>query len=98
MQTCLYTMHRNAGDRPADPENRVHPQGLTPGGCEALRDVAIPDAVDDIMSGAFSGCRSLREIAIPAGTTRIMGGAYDAGFGDVNAIIQNAAAKPGTRE
>jgi NitT/TauT family transport system substrate-binding protein len=27
--------------------------------------------------------------------TRIMGGAYDAGFGDVNAIIQNAAAKPG---
>jgi NitT/TauT family transport system substrate-binding protein len=30
-----------------------------------------------------------------ATVTRIMGGAYDAGFGDVNAIIQNAAAKPG---
>jgi NitT/TauT family transport system substrate-binding protein len=27
--------------------------------------------------------------------TRIMSGAYDAGFGDVNAIIQNAAQKPG---
>jgi NitT/TauT family transport system substrate-binding protein len=27
--------------------------------------------------------------------TRIMGGAYDAGFGDINAIIQNAAANPG---
>ncbi|TCR68488.1 ABC transporter substrate-binding protein [Bosea sp. BK604] len=30
-----------------------------------------------------------------ATVTRIMSGAYDAGFGDVNAIIQNAAAKPG---
>ena len=30
-----------------------------------------------------------------ATVTRIMGGAYEAGFGDVNAIIQNAAAKPG---
>ena len=30
-----------------------------------------------------------------ATVTRIMGGAYDAGFGDVNAIIQNAAQKPG---
>ena len=30
-----------------------------------------------------------------ATVTRIMGGAYDAGFGDVNAIIQNASAKPG---
>ncbi|HZP79053.1 MAG TPA: ABC transporter substrate-binding protein [Pseudolabrys sp.] len=31
-----------------------------------------------------------------AGTiTRIMSGAYDAGFGDMNAIIQNAALKPG---
>jgi NitT/TauT family transport system substrate-binding protein len=29
-----------------------------------------------------------------ATVTRIMGGAYDAGFGDVNAIIQNASAKP----
>jgi NitT/TauT family transport system substrate-binding protein len=27
--------------------------------------------------------------------TRIMGGAYDAGFGDMNAIIQQAAARPG---
>jgi NitT/TauT family transport system substrate-binding protein len=27
--------------------------------------------------------------------TRIMSGAYDAGFGDMNAIIQNAAARPG---
>jgi len=27
--------------------------------------------------------------------TRIMSGAYDAGFGDMNAIIQNAATKPG---
>jgi NitT/TauT family transport system substrate-binding protein len=27
--------------------------------------------------------------------TRIMSGAYDAGFGDVNAIIQNAAQRPG---
>jgi len=27
--------------------------------------------------------------------TRIMSGAYDAGFGDVNALIQNAAQKPG---
>jgi NitT/TauT family transport system substrate-binding protein len=27
--------------------------------------------------------------------TRIMSGAYDAGFGDINAIIQNAAARPG---
>ena len=26
--------------------------------------------------------------------TRIMSGAYDAGFGDMNAIIQNAATKP----
>ena len=30
-----------------------------------------------------------------ATVTRIMGGAYDAGFGDINAIIQNAAARPG---
>jgi NitT/TauT family transport system substrate-binding protein len=30
-----------------------------------------------------------------ATVTRIMSGAYDAGFGDVNAIIQNAATKPG---
>ncbi len=30
-----------------------------------------------------------------ATVTRIMGGAYDAGFGDVNAIIQNASQKPG---
>ncbi|GGC79544.1 ABC transporter substrate-binding protein [Chelatococcus reniformis] len=29
-----------------------------------------------------------------ATVTRIMSGAYDAGFGDVNAIIQNASAKP----
>ncbi|WP_207461609.1 ABC transporter substrate-binding protein [Azospirillum sp. SYSU D00513] len=29
-----------------------------------------------------------------ATVTRIMSGAYDAGFGDVNAIIQNAASKP----
>ncbi len=27
--------------------------------------------------------------------TRIMSGAYDAGFGDINAIIQNAATRPG---
>jgi NitT/TauT family transport system substrate-binding protein len=30
-----------------------------------------------------------------ATVTRIMSGVYDAGFGDVNAIIQNAALKPG---
>src|ERR1700732_3761957 len=30
-----------------------------------------------------------------ATVTRIMSGAYDAGFGDVNAILQNAAARPG---
>src|SRR6516165_4989991 len=30
-----------------------------------------------------------------ATVTRVMSGAYDAGFGDMNAIIQNAAAKPG---
>ena len=30
-----------------------------------------------------------------ATVTRIMSGAYDAGFGDMNAIIQNAATKPG---
>ena len=30
-----------------------------------------------------------------ATVTRIMSGAYDAGFGDINAIIQNAATKPG---
>ena len=30
-----------------------------------------------------------------ATVTRIMGGAYDAGFGDINAIIQNAAPAPG---
>lgn len=30
-----------------------------------------------------------------ATVTRIMGGAYDAGFGDINAIIQNASANPG---
>ncbi|MGQ4273809.1 ABC transporter substrate-binding protein [Terrihabitans sp. B22-R8] len=29
-----------------------------------------------------------------ATVTRIMGGAYDAGFGDVNAIIQNSATRP----
>lgn len=29
-----------------------------------------------------------------ATVTRVMSGAYDAGFGDVNAIIQNAATKP----
>ncbi len=29
-----------------------------------------------------------------ATVTRIMGGAYDAGFGDINAIIQNAADRP----
>ena len=30
-----------------------------------------------------------------ATVTKVMAGAYDAGFGDVNAIVQNAAAKPG---
>jgi NitT/TauT family transport system substrate-binding protein len=30
-----------------------------------------------------------------ATVTRIMGGAYEAGFGDMNAIIQNAATRPG---
>jgi NitT/TauT family transport system substrate-binding protein len=30
-----------------------------------------------------------------ATVTKVMAGAYDAGFGDVNAVIQNAAAKPG---
>lgn len=30
-----------------------------------------------------------------ATVTRVMTGAYDAGFGDINAIMQNAAAKPG---
>jgi NitT/TauT family transport system substrate-binding protein len=30
-----------------------------------------------------------------ATVTRIMGGAYDAGFGDMNAVIQNAASRPG---
>ena len=30
-----------------------------------------------------------------ATVTRIMSGAYDAGFGDTNAVIQTAAAKPG---
>ena len=30
-----------------------------------------------------------------ATVTRIMSGAYDAGFGDTNAVIQNAATKPG---
>jgi NitT/TauT family transport system substrate-binding protein len=30
-----------------------------------------------------------------ATVTKVMAGAYQAGFGDVNAIIQNAAAKPG---
>ena len=29
-----------------------------------------------------------------ATVTRIMGGAYDAGFGDINAIIQNASERP----
>src|SRR5471030_67066 len=29
-----------------------------------------------------------------AAVTRVMSGAYDAGFGDTNAIIQNAATKP----
>ena len=29
-----------------------------------------------------------------ATVTRILSGAYDAGFGDINAIIQNAATKP----
>src|ERR1700739_3574299 len=31
-----------------------------------------------------------------ATVTRVMSGAYDAGFGDVNAIIQTAAQKPGS--
>src|ERR1700739_654366 len=31
-----------------------------------------------------------------ATVTRIMGGAYDAGFGDMTAIIQNAATRPDT--
>jgi NitT/TauT family transport system substrate-binding protein len=30
-----------------------------------------------------------------ATVTRVMSGAYDAGFGDINAIIQNAATRPG---
>src|ERR1700748_1766762 len=30
-----------------------------------------------------------------ATVTRIMSGAYDAGFGDINAIIQNAGTRPG---
>src|ERR1700694_1669547 len=30
-----------------------------------------------------------------ASVTRVMSGAYDAGFGDMNAIIQGAASKPG---
>src|SRR5258708_13793714 len=30
-----------------------------------------------------------------ATVTRVLSGAYDAGFGDMNAIIQNAATKPG---
>src|SRR6266704_294992 len=29
-----------------------------------------------------------------ASVTRVMSGAYDAGFGDINAIIQSAAVKP----
>src|SRR5450631_1564140 len=29
-----------------------------------------------------------------ATVTRVMSGAYDAGFGDANAVIQNAATKP----
>ena len=31
-----------------------------------------------------------------ATVTKVMAGAYQAGFGDVNAIVQNASAKPGT--
>jgi NitT/TauT family transport system substrate-binding protein len=31
-----------------------------------------------------------------ATVTRLMSGAYDAGFGDINAIIQNAATRPGS--
>ena len=30
-----------------------------------------------------------------AAVTKVMAGAYQAGFGDVNAIVQNASAKPG---
>ena len=30
-----------------------------------------------------------------ATVTKVMAGAYDAGFGDVNAVVQNAAARPG---
>ncbi|MCR0981325.1 ABC transporter substrate-binding protein [Roseomonas populi] len=30
-----------------------------------------------------------------AAVTRVMSGAYDAGFGDINAVIQNAAGRPG---
>lgn len=30
-----------------------------------------------------------------AAVTRVMSGAYDAGFGDINAVIQNAAQRPG---
>src|SRR5215470_14804766 len=30
-----------------------------------------------------------------ATVTRVISGAYDAGFGDANAVIQNAASKPG---
>src|SRR5258708_38833411 len=33
-----------------------------------------------------------------ATVNRIMGGAYDAGFGDMNAIIQNDATRPGDRK
>src|SRR3954462_5323067 len=29
-----------------------------------------------------------------ATVTRVMSGAYDAGFGDINALIQNAASRP----
>ena len=30
-----------------------------------------------------------------AAITRVMSGAYDAGFGDINAVVQNAAERPG---
>ena len=41
-----------------------------------------------------STSRSTRAKGSAASVTRVMSGAYDAGFGDANAVIQNAATKP----
>jgi len=65
-----------------------------------IRDNVFTDMSTDDDTRLFEILNGALDVTIDQGegsaatVTRIMGGAYDAGFGDVNAIIQNAALRP----